>query len=417
MHLAGRQLRHDPKTGKYINSPETDIFKKANVLFGLDRSKKAILKQQTVIICEGQIDVIACHEAGVENTIAPLGTAFTEQHARILKRYAKTAVICFDADAAGVKASERAFRALSPEGMAVRVVSLPAGSDPDTFLRDKGLEEFEKLVEKAPDFFDFRIERKRSEGKLETAEGRAELTRECVDLLACMGDHAARDQRINVVSSLLGVTGNTLREGIRKASKRLEYQVAKGARRTGNRDGEDGEREFQRAMVLDRTVGYLCKLALSSGPAQHFLNEQFESLHEAKAWVEGVPLLEKILAGSPDTGSNAAVNAFLAALRDDERMALRGEIGESDEVIDDGLQAAEAALSMLSSVVLQKRDAAVKAALKEPGITAERMVALLEQSKEIGGLLRWTGRSLYDDELPQETIKREKKPWERKWKR
>lgn len=411
--FSGRQLRHDPKTGKYVNSPETDIFKKANVLFGLDRSKKAILKCGTVLLCEGQIDVIACHEAGVGNAIAPLGTAFTEEHARILKRYAKTAVICFDADTAGVKATERAFRGLSPEGLAVRVVRLPEGGDPDGFIRERGVEEFSGMVEKAEDYFDFRIEMGRRAGRLETAEGRAELTRECVDLLACMGDHAARDQRINVVASMLGVTATTLREGIVKALRRNEFQRRKAGRREGE-GGKGGGGERPRAMVLDRTVGFLCRLALSSGPAQHFLNEQFETLHEAKAWVEGVPLLEKVLAGSPDTGSNAAVNAFLGTLREDERMALNREMGEADGVVDDGLQAAEAALGMLSSVVLQKRDAAVKAALKEPGISAERMVALLEQSKEIAGLLRWTGRSLYDDELPQETIRRLRKPWEKK---
>jgi DNA primase len=91
--FSGRQLKDDPRSGKYINSQETDIFKKSNVLFALDRAKKAILKEKAVILCEGQIDAIACHEGGVENAIAPLGTAFTAQHARILKRYAQTAVL------------------------------------------------------------------------------------------------------------------------------------------------------------------------------------------------------------------------------------------------------------------------------------------------------------------------------------
>lgn len=409
--FSGRQLKEDPRSGKYINSPETDIFKKSNVLFALDRAKKAILKEKAVILCEGQIDAIACHEGGVENAIAPLGTAFTAQHARILKRYAQTAVLCFDADNAGVKACERAFRELAPEGLSVKVVELPAGDDPDTYLKAHGVEGFRKQVAEARDFFDFKIGSGRKSGRLETAEGRTELTRECTDLLAVMGDHAARDQQINVVATMLGLGSATLREGISNAVRKAKVQAQRPVR---------GQQEEQTAaaepMPLDRTVGYLCHLALTSAPAQHFLSEQFETLHEAKQWVEGIALLEKILAASPDTTSNAAVNAFVAGLRKSEQLALHREMGATPAASEDGLQAAEQTLGMLSSIVLQKRDTAVKAALQEPGLAPERMRELLEEAKEIAGLLRWTGRSAFNDELPPETIKAEKKPWE-KWKK
>lgn len=409
--FSGRQLKEDPRSGKYINSPETDIFKKSNVLFALDRAKKAILKEKAVILCEGQIDAIACHEGGVENAIAPLGTAFTSQHARILKRYAQTAVLCFDADNAGVKACERAFRELAPEGFSVKVVELPAGDDPDTYLKAHGVEGFRKQVAEARDFFDFKIGSARKNGRLETAEGRTELTRECTELLAVMGDHAARDQQINVVATMLGLGSATLREGISSAVRKAKLQAQRPVR---------GQQEDQTAVVepipLDRTVGYLCHLALTSAPAQHFLNEQFETLHEAKIWVEGIALLEKILAGSPDPTSNAAVNAFVAGLRKSEQLALHKEMGASPAASEDGLQAAEQTLGMLSSIVLQKRDTAVKASLQEPGLSPERMRELLEEAKEIAGLLRWTGRSSFNDELPPETKKAEKKPWE-KWKR
>ncbi len=409
--FSGRQLKEDPRSGKYINSPETDIFKKSNVLFALDRAKKAILKEKAVILCEGQIDAIACHEGGVENAIAPLGTAFTLQHARILKRYAQTAVLCFDADNAGVKACERAFRELAPEGFSVKVVELPAGDDPDTYLKAHGVEGFRKQVAEARDFFDFKIGSGRKNGRLETAEGRTELTRECTELLAVMGDHAARDQQINVVATMLGLGSATLREGISSAVRKAKLQAQRPVR---------GQQEDQTAVVepipLDRTVGYLCHLALTSAPAQHFLNEQFETLHEAKQWVEGIALLEKILAASPDPTSNAAVNAFVAGLRKSEQLALHKEMGASPAASEDGLQAAEQTLGMLSSIVLQKRDTAVKASLQEPGLSPERMRELLEEAKEIAGLLRWTGRSSFNDELPPETKKAEKKPWE-KWKR
>ncbi len=99
--FSGRQLREDPNSGKYINSPETALFKKSNVLFALDRAKKPILKEKCAVLCEGQIDVIVCHEHGVEHALAPLGTAFTPQHARLLRRYTQSVLLCYDADKAG----------------------------------------------------------------------------------------------------------------------------------------------------------------------------------------------------------------------------------------------------------------------------------------------------------------------------
>jgi truncated hemoglobin YjbI len=136
----------------------------------------------------------------------------------------------------------------------------------------------------------------------------------------------------------------------------------------------------------------------------------------AKPWVEGINLLEKILAAAPDPESNAAVNAFVSSLRKSEQLALHQVMGGVELKSEEGLQAAENAVGMLSSIVIQKRDAAVKAALKEPGISTERMISLLEEAKVIAKALENSPRSLYDDELPQETKKPEKKPWE-KWKK
>jgi DNA primase len=411
--FSARQLREDSNTGKYINSPETDIFKKSNVMFALDRAKKTILKEKTAIICEGQIDAIACHENGIENAIAPLGTACTSQHARMLKRYAPLIVLCYDADNAGVKACERAFRELAPESLTVKVAELPAGDDPDTFIKSHGADAFREKIFQAVDFFDFKISMARKNGKFVSVEGRTELTRECTELLAVMGDHAARDQQVNVVSSMLGVGASTLRESISLSAKKTKAQAGRATRRE---DTDQPQEQMAVEIPMDRTVAYLCQLALRSAPAQHFLNEQFETLHEARSWVEGVGLLDKILAASPDPESSAAINTFVSGLKPGEQSVLLREMGNVEISGNEGLQSAEQALGMLSSIVLQKRDAAVKAALNAPGLPPQRMLELLEEAKEIATLLRWTSRSIYDDELPEETKKPEKKPWE-KWKK
>src|SRR5439155_2441184 len=109
------------KTAKYVNSTETPIFTKGKIFFGLDKSKRAILEAGFAIICEGQLDLIACYMAGVRNIVAPQGTAFTSDHARILKRYVDEVVLCFDSDSAGQNAAVRVLDNLLAAGLAIRV--------------------------------------------------------------------------------------------------------------------------------------------------------------------------------------------------------------------------------------------------------------------------------------------------------
>jgi DNA primase len=287
---------------------------------------------------------------------------------------------------------------------------MPAGDDPDVFLKREGVEAFRALVDEAREFFDFKLDQAAADGLLETAGGKAGALTECAALLAVMSDFAARENQINVVATRLQTSGAELRREI----ARLKARPQRAAR--GDSAGDD---PAQAAVVqptpLHRIVAFLCHLALSSGPAQHFLAEQFETLHEAARWLEGVPLLEAILAAAPDPASNASVNAFLGSLTDADRLALTRE-AVLEGVPGDGMQAAEHALALLSGTVLQRRDAAVKAALKEPGIAPERMIELLEEAKEISNLLRGIGqRSEFDDELPASTWKPRQPVWKTKW--
>ncbi|HEX7260320.1 MAG TPA: DNA primase, partial [Luteolibacter sp.] len=198
--FTARQLRENKNSGKYINSPETAIFKKSRVFFGLDRAKKAILKEKAALLCEGQLDAISCHERGIEHAIATSGTACTSEHARILKRYTSNVLICFDADQAGLDATEKAFRQLVPEGLGVRVVEMPAGDDPDTFLKAHGEEAFRKLLADAKDFFDFKLERAKAHGQLKSAAERAKALNDCAELLALITDFGVQDNQLNIVA-------------------------------------------------------------------------------------------------------------------------------------------------------------------------------------------------------------------------
>jgi DNA primase len=407
--FSGRQLREDPNSGKYVNSPATSLFDKSRVLFALDRAKKAILKEKAALLCEGQIDVIACHERGFEHAIASQGTALTREHAKLLRRYTQNVILCYDADKAGIAASDRAFRELVQDGLSVRVATMPAGEDPDSHMKQHGPDAFRELLGNARDFFDFKLEFAKAAGALDTAAGRAAALTDCASALMLMSDFAARENQINVVATHLQTSANALREAIAKLKSRPQRTARETATTASEQDAP------AEPTPLHRIVAFLCQLALGSAAAQHLLGEQFETLHEASRWLEGIPLLEAILSAQPDPESPAAVNAFLATLPECDRLSLL-----RDAVIEgapeDGMQAAEHALSLLSGVVLQRRDAAVKAALKEPGLSNERMFGLLEEAKEIRNLLRGIDqRSHFDDELPKSTYKPKEPEWKKRW--
>jgi DNA primase len=406
--FSGRQLREDPNSGKYVNSPETFIFRKSKVLFALDRAKKPILREKAALLCEGQIDVISCHELGIDHALAPLGTAFTREHAKLLKRYTNHVLACYDSDKAGVAASERLFREVAPEGLSMRVVCMPAGDDPDTFLRTHGVDAFRRLLGGAKEFFDFKLEYARSQGALDTAAGRTVALTECSDILALMGDVASRENQINSVVAHLQTSSMALRHEIARIKSKPQRLLRE------RHEAEQNDNTPALPTPMHRIVAFLCHLALTSAPAQHFLGEQFETLHEASPWLEGIPVLEAILVSAPNPAIPAAIHVFFASLDEADRLAL-AHAHVMDHEPWDGLPDVEIALALLSGTVLQRRDAAVKAALKEPGLAPERMIELLEEAKEISSLMRGIGqRSEFDDELPASTFRPKQPEWKKR---
>ncbi|MFH1062612.1 MAG: DNA primase [Candidatus Omnitrophota bacterium] len=152
--LPGANLANQPK---YINSPETEVYKKSKNLFGFNQSKKFIIDKDYCIVVEGYLDVIVPFEAGIKNIAASCGTAFTSDHARIVKRYTQNVVIVFDADDAGQEATLRSLDLLIEEGLNVRIARLEPGFDPDSFVRKYGAEKFQNLVDQANSLFDYKL--------------------------------------------------------------------------------------------------------------------------------------------------------------------------------------------------------------------------------------------------------------------
>lgn len=167
---------------KYINSSDTPIYRKSRVLYGMDQAREAISKERQAVLVEGYLDVIACHQAGVKTAVASLGTASSEEHAKLLRRWCDQVVILYDSDTAGQKAAQRAVEILSAEGLRVRVALMPDGEDPDTLLRRAGPEAVRLSVGKGLSPTDYRMQA--LEKRLSPIENKEEFWQEAAEILA-----------------------------------------------------------------------------------------------------------------------------------------------------------------------------------------------------------------------------------------
>src|SRR5207245_3595390 len=206
--FSGRLLKDEDGAAKYLNSPETPLFRKGKILFGLDKTKRSLIEATYAVVCEGQLDLISLFEAGITNVVAPQGTAFTEDQARILKRFVSEVVLCFDADAAGQKAAERSLDALLQNELIVRVAEIPAGEDPDSLVRREGKEKFEKRVAAARDFFDYWIEREVAIVDLSSLGAKMQLVRTLAGTVSGVHDPMMRGEIVSKVSARLGVAAS-----------------------------------------------------------------------------------------------------------------------------------------------------------------------------------------------------------------
>jgi DNA primase len=186
--FSARILGDDPNQPKYINSPQSIVFEKSRVLYGLDLAKRKITAQRRAILVEGQADVVSLHQAGFDTTVASSGTALTREHLSLLKKYADTVVIVFDADNAGQTATTKGIELALQAGLDPRIVQLPAGTDPDAFVREQGAEAFAARLEQHISFIEFQAERFRALGQLDDAVAQARAVRVMLTWIAGVPD-------------------------------------------------------------------------------------------------------------------------------------------------------------------------------------------------------------------------------------
>ncbi|MHC1763881.1 MAG: DNA primase [Verrucomicrobiia bacterium] len=224
--FSGRILTADEQTAKYVNSPETPIFTKGKVFYGLDKAKRALLDAQFAIICEGQLDLIACYMGGLHNVVAPQGTAFTGDHARILKRYVNEVVLCFDSDTAGQSAAVRVLDSLLASGLAIRVATLPAPHDPDSYIKEHGGPAFQALIRGAQGFFDYYLDLLCAQNNVQSDLGQLNVARAMAEALRKTGSDVLLDKYAQKTALRLGVAPEAARAEFKKAPRaRLNPQA------------------------------------------------------------------------------------------------------------------------------------------------------------------------------------------------
>jgi len=306
--FSGRQINPNATGGKYVNSPESPLFSKGNILFGLSKSKRAIARSRQAIVLEGQIDLITAFEAGIENVTAPQGTALTERHAVLLKRFAEEVILFFDADAAGERAAERALEILYAAGLQVRIGVLPPGEDPDSLIRKGGVETFRALIAEAKDFFDFEIERGLAGTGNQSVARRVALARRVAQFAGLVPDPVLRDTMIM-----------RLAQRLRLPRESLDQVSLQNRRNSSGRDSNFGL-EANKAVLPEEKIAALCHATLTDQSLLQWIREQpWLAILEP---IGGTELLQKILSSAVQPELPNSIATFFAGLEKAEVAAL-----------------------------------------------------------------------------------------------
>jgi len=361
--FSGRLLKDEEGAAKYLNSPETPLFRKGNVLFGLHKSKRALIEANCAIVCEGQLDLISLFEAGITNVVAPQGTAFTENQARILKRFAGEVVLCFDSDAAGAKAAERSLDALLENDFIVRVVELPPGEDPDSLVRRDGKEQFDDRVANARDFFDYWIDREIASVDLTSMGAKVQAARNLAGTLSRVHDPVLRGEVVNKASARLGV-----------APADFESQLTKHARAPGGPLNSSAS-ETRATASPPHDIVMLCLLALRDADARNFLHAQ--KWREILEQVPDTDILIRILESELEPDDTASLNAFMATLSPEEERLVSSWLmqrmpASTETVVEKWWQGT-------CQGVLRRRLETAKNQIKVPGLSAGEVLNLQKQ--------------------------------------
>lgn len=345
--FSGRAL--DNSEPKYLNSPDTPIYRKGETIFGLNLTKDEIKKKKSVILVEGNVDVLSAFQAGLINVAAPLGTALTPQQCKLLGRSADTIVLAFDADAAGEAAAERSAEIIRSVGMKVKIASFQGAKDPDELINKAGASAFKTAVEAALPYLEFKIGRILSKHRLSEIEARSQAMREVARLLSAEADAYTQKEYARLAAGLLKVEAETLMAEI----KRQSYLARSSEKNLRGVTEKPGDR-------LAAAEKKLITLALQNSEA---LSAVRSELSEKSFSGAAAQKIAKLLLADSSAGENLA-HLILEQLPDEAsknyltNALVSDDLGNQAEILRDCLR-------VIKEEGIRQRVAELKAALRE----------------------------------------------------
>ena len=375
--FSGRILT-DEKTAKYVNSPETPIFTKGKVFFGLDKSKRALLDKQQAVVCEGQLDLIAAFMSGVQNIVAPQGTALTADHARILKRYVEEVVLCFDSDDAGQNAAVRSLDSLLASGLAIRVAVVPAPHDPDSFIKASGGAEFQRLIDQAQGFFDYYLNRLCATNDAATDKGRLAILHDMAEAIHKTGNVVLIDTYAQKTALRLGVSPEAVRAEFKKASR------SKGRAPAGAEEEVEAEAAPEKPRPASPEY-WLLKLLFAHEDCAGWVSRNLDL-----EWVQH-PVVRQIVSLRIATEANSSwrgLAAFLTACEEAEMRNLITEAAAESRPIPNPEQQINDIALRLRNQFIDRQLATLSRDANQPGINDEERLGLLRRQQELRQLKR-----------------------------
>ncbi len=394
--FSGRVMDEQKDPRKYVNTSETVAFRKSELLFGLNKATSAIgKKDMSVLICEGQIDVIACHEkAELRHAVAGLGTAFTDEHATTLRKYAKRAILCYDGDKAGIAAAEKTYRKLAIAGLDVYQAPLPMGEDPDSLINQRGAEALQQAVEQARPYLEIRCAQELAQQNNDAVQ-KARFIDEMIDLVADIPDSTRRDLSIVELATRLNLGIELMRNNVN--DKLAERKNAPAPRRLYD-NMQDSESNYlpdeavtiappARAVSMHPTMRGIIQLAAINKIAQQQLLDRIEDLYEAIEHFPGGSIIMRFFEHLPMPGDEGQWQSFLQSLSPEEAAALRDIEHQEHDLRDIEDQVTLCCEKTLHAHILQQIDQ-LKSQLRNPALSAAEKQLLLTQVTELRQMIQ-----------------------------
>jgi DNA primase len=384
--FTGRTLATDEKSGpKYLNSPETPIYSKGKVLFNLDLAKEWVKKFDYAILVEGQMDCISVFAAGFQNVIASSGTAFTELQAKLLGRFSKNVVVNFDPDTAGAKATERTLALLVEEEFQIKVLTLEQGFDPDLYIRRKGKDAYGEALRHSQKYFDYLIERARTQFPVRSAEGKHKAVNYLLPHVQRIPSRIVRDELAHEIAQKLGIDSAVLRQELRHAAATRSTSAIKAPVEA---QVTDAEKVLIRALASARQI----QTAEDHLSARDGAEEEFDPARQAQYVLQSEGLhrglaTESLAESLLNTGPEVANVLDIPATESDRQMLASILLKEDEELT---AEIVEASVRALRRIHLKREQEQVQRQLKNPTLTADkdRLRALLLELERISRALR-----------------------------